>query len=218
MDLEETYTKNPCPQGAHFIPFDAHNEKTVASAFSQAGDLTDGTLDAIINLVGAGNGPAPITELTAESFDVVISRNLRSAFLISKYGIPLLAASGNGSLIHTSSGVAARGVKGVGSYAAAKGGLVSLSKTVSVESGPEVRCNVVAPGGVTNKVKINPETGKMVGPGGLDSGANLPNMPLGRFADPEDLVGAYLFLAGPAAGYVTGQVLHLSGGLVTPSP
>ena len=125
--------------------------------------------------------------------------------------------SENGSIIHTSSGVAARGVKGVGSYSASKGGLVSLSKTIAVENGPTVRCNVIAPGGVTNKVKINQSGDGAKGPFGLDVGKNLLQMPMGRFADPEDLVGAYLFLSGPASNYITGQVIHISGGLVTPS-
>ncbi len=218
LDLQETYNLNPCSEKATFIDFDAHIEDSVIAAFNKIKTLTNGYVHSIINLVGSGNKPAPITELATSSFDEVLSRNLRSAFLISKHGIPLLKKSGCGSLIHTSSGVAARGVPGVGSYSASKGGLVSLSKTIAVENGPDVRCNVIAPGGVTNKVKVNSNKTETKGPFGLNVVKNLDNMPMGRFADPIDLVGAYLFLAGPASGYITGQVIHISGGLVTPSP
>tara|TARA_B100000686_G_C16658055_1_gene899310 strand:- start:399 stop:1193 length:795 start_codon:yes stop_codon:yes gene_type:complete len=218
LDLKKTYESNPCPKQAKFVDFDAHDENSVIHAFAQINKLIDGKLDALINLVGAGNAPAPVMNIEVASFDEVISRNLRSAFLLSKHSLPLLAASKAGSIIHTSSGVAARGVPGVGSYSAAKGGLVSLTKTIAVENGPLVRCNAIAPGGVTNKVKIDADGKGATGPFGMDSGKNLANMPLGRFADPEDLVGTYLFLAGPASIYITGQVIHLSGGLVTPSP
>ena len=153
IDLKETYDIKPCPKEANFISFDAHKEESVKEAFKKIDIMTNGILHSIVNLVGSGNPPASITELNTSSFDEVISRNLRSAFLISKYGIPLLKNSKCGSLIHTSSGVAARGVHGVGSYSASKGGLVSLSKTIAVENGPLVRCNVIAPGGVTNKVE-----------------------------------------------------------------
>ena len=218
IDLKSTYEKNPAPKESTFLSFDAYDEETVINCFKEVSVISDGKIDAVINLVGSGNTPSPINMIETESFDEVISRNLRSAFLISKHSLPLLHASQNGSITHTSSGVAARGVKGVGSYSASKGGLVSLSKTIAVENGPTVRCNVIAPGGVTNKVKINESGDGAKGPFGLDVGKNLLQMPMGRFADPEDLVGAYLFLSGPASNYITGQVIHISGGLVTPSP
>ncbi len=214
LDMQATYDANPCPDNVTFVPIDAHEEDSVKDAIAKIAAKTGGTLDAMINLVGAGNGPAPLTELEAWSWDEVISRNLRSAFLLCKHIMPLLHASGDGAIVNTASGVAYRGVKGVGSYAAAKGGLISMTKTLAVENAPTVRCNVISPGGVTNKVKII--DGEVIGPHGLRTGVTTATIPLGRFADPEDIVPAALFLAGPASAYMTAQVLQLSGGLVQP--
>jgi NAD(P)-dependent dehydrogenase (short-subunit alcohol dehydrogenase family) len=214
LDMQATYDAKPCPDGVTFVPMDAHEDESVQQAVGDLVAKTGGVLDAVINLVGAGNGPAPITELETWSWDEVISRNLRSAFLICKYTMPLLHKSGDGAVVNTASGVAYRGVKGVGSYAAAKGGLISMTKTLAVENAPTVRCNVIAPGGVTNKVKII--DGEVIGPMGLKTGVTTATIPLGRFADPEDIVPAALFLAGPSSAYMTAQVLQLSGGLVQP--
>jgi NAD(P)-dependent dehydrogenase (short-subunit alcohol dehydrogenase family) len=215
VDLAETEAQNPAPAGAKFIAMDAYREESVRAAFGEI-ESAGPALDALINLIGSGNKPAPLALLETESWDDVISRNLRSAFLISKAAMPLLKASGAGAIVHTASGAAYRGIPGVGSYTAAKAGLIGMTKTFAVENAPEVRANVIAPGGVTNKVKVDPKTGKATGPQGLDVGYTLKTIPLGRFADPEDLVAPFLFLAGPSSGYMTGQVLQLSGGMLTP--
>lgn len=207
LDLAAAQAARPVPNGVHFIPFDTRSEQSVQDAFAAVAKITP-KLDALINLVGAGNGPSPITQTTLQSFDEDQSRNLRSAFLISKHAMALLAASGAGSLIHTASGVAQRALPGTGVYAAAKAGVIALAKHLALENGPTVRVNVISPGGVTNRVQ-NPKPGEPVPP-------HVAAMPLKRFADPEDLVGPTLFLAGPMSGYLTGQTLHLSGGAITP--
>ena len=214
VDLAATEAANPAPKGTTFIAMDAYHEDSVRAAFKKI-EHAGPTLDALINLIGSGNKPAPLAELETESWDDVISRNLRSAFLMSKAAMPLLKASGAGAIVHTASGAAYRGIPGVGSYTAAKAGLIGMTKTFAVENAPEVRANVIAPGGVTNKVKVA-EDGTATGPQGLDVSHILKTIPLGRFADPEDLVAPFLFLAGPASGYMTGQVLQLSGGMLTP--
>ncbi|MSO64846.1 MAG: SDR family oxidoreductase [Alphaproteobacteria bacterium] len=213
LDLQRTHDQSPVPKGVRFIPFDAHDEDSVQAAFAALAQHRP-AIDAVMNLVGAGNAPGPLTTKDVKHFDEDISRNLRSAFLISKHAMPLLKASGVGSLVHTASGVAYRPLKNVGAYAAAKGGLVSLSKTLAIENAPDVRVNVVAPGGVSNKVKVS--AAGAIGPGGLDVSAVTRMIPLGRVAEPEDLVGAFLFLAGPMSRQMTGQVLHVNGGAVMP--
>lgn len=207
LDLPMAQGRHPVPAGAHFIPFDTRSEDSVQAAFTAVAALTP-RLDALINLVGAGNEPSPLTETTLQSFDEDHGRNLRSAFLISKHAMALLRASGAGSLIHTASGVAQRALPGTGAYAAAKAGVIALAKHLALENGPMVRVNVLSPGGVTNRVQM-PKAGEPLPP-------HIAAMPLKRFADPEDLVGPALFLAGPMAGYLTGQTLHLSGGAITP--
>ena len=207
LDLAAAQVARPVPKGVHFVPFDTRGEESVRAAFAAVAKITP-KLDALINLVGAGNAPTALTETTVESFDEDHSRNLRSAFLISKHAMALLRASGAGSLIHTSSGVAVRALPATGAYGAAKAGVIALAKHLALENGPIVRVNVIAPGGVTNRVQM-PKPGEPLPP-------HVAAMPLKRFADPEDLVGPALFLAGPMSGYLTGQTLHLSGGAITP--
>lgn len=207
LDLAAAQAAKPVPADVHFVPFDTRSEDSVRDAFAAVARITP-KLDALINLVGSGNAPSPITETTVESFDEDQSRNLRSAFLISKHAMALLKASGAGSLIHTASGVAQRALPSTGAYAAAKAGVIALAKHLALENGPTVRVNVISPGGVTNRV-ANPKPGEPIPP-------HVAAMPLQRFADVEDLVGPALFLAGPMSGYLTGQTLHLSGGAITP--
>lgn len=204
--LDRPDTAHACPAGARFIGFDANDEAEVRAAFAPLGPK----LDAVVNLIGSGEGPAPAIEMDLERFDRVMNRNLRTAFLISKYAVPLLKASGAGSLIHTATGAAFRAMPGTADYTAAKGGLVAFARLLAAENGPDVRVNLIAPGGVTNRVHV--KDGKAVDTGGLDVSAILKALPLKRFADPDDLVGPVLFLAGPASSYITGQTLHLNGG------
>lgn len=196
-----------CPLGARFIGFDAKDEASVKAAFAQMAPR----LDAVINLIGGGQGPVPTVDMDLSRFTEVVDLNLRTAFLISKHAMPLLKASGAGSLVHTATGAAFRPLSGTGDYTAAKGGLVALSRLLATENGPTVRVNLVAPGGVTNRIAF--KDGVPVDPSGLDISPILKTIPLKRFADPDDLVGPILFLAGPASAYITGQTLHLNGGM-----
>ena len=199
------------PAGARFIGCDASDETSVRTAFAEIAAAAP-ALAAVINLIGGGDGVMPATDMGLDRFERVMNRNLRTTFLISKHAMPLLKRSGAGSLIHTASGAAFRAISGTADYTAAKGGVVALTRLLAAENAPEVRVNVSAPGGVTNRVKVSGEGSS--DPSGLNVAAIRKQIPLGRFADPSDLVGPILFLAGPAAGYITGQTLHLNGGLL----
>lgn len=204
--LDLPHTAPQCPPGARFIRCDANDEASVRAAFAPLGPR----LDAVVNLIGSGESPTPAIDMDLDRFDRVMNRNLRTAFLISKYAMPLLKASGAGSLIHTATGAAFRPMPGTADYTAAKGGLVAFARLLAAENGPDVRVNLISPGGVTNRVQVT--DGKAVDSGGLDVSAILKALPLKRFADPDDLVGPILFLAGPASSYITGQTLHANGG------
>ena len=213
LDLPATHDANPPPPEAQFIAMDAFEEEQVKSAFMAI--ATDyAAVDAVLNLIGAGKGPRALVDTPTEDFDEVVHRNLRASFLISKYAMPLLKASGAGSLVHTATGMAIRTIPGVGPYAAAKAGVIGLTRALAIENGPTVRVNVIAPGGVTNKVKVTGADAK--GPGGMDVAAIMNQIALKRFADPDDMVAPFLFLAGPSSIYITGQTLHVNGGAITP--
>ena len=131
VDMPVTRDANPPPDGVGFIPFDAHDADSVKTAFEEYG-RSEEALDAVINLVGGGDGPTALAELETARFDEVVSRNLRSAFLICQAAMPLLKASGAGAIVNTASGAAYRGLPGVGSYTAAKAGLIGMTKTFAV--------------------------------------------------------------------------------------
>ena len=173
-----------------------------------------GDLDFALNLT-FGRQLNPIVEMTQEQFDETIHTSLGGAFLVSRaIGRVLLKQGRGGSMVHFSSiaGEAAMG-RGTGAYAAAKGGINALVRELAVEWGTAgIRVNAVAPCQVRtsllDSVLNNAELGaredlikKMVS-----------KIPMGRLAEPMDLVGPCLFLISEASAMVTGHVLYVDGG------
>ena len=145
----------------------------------------------------------------------VIDANLTGAFLVAKAALPRLKAGRGASLVNVSSGLAARLRPGFGAYGASKAGLIALTKSIAVENAPDIRANVVAPGAVATAF-LRGGTGRAEAAVRLDVDAYARALPLGRIAEPADVVGPILFLCGPGAAYMTGQVLWVNGGGLTP--
>jgi 3-oxoacyl-[acyl-carrier protein] reductase len=107
-------------------------------------------------------------------------------------------------------------LKGYGPYAAAKAGVIALTKTLAVEAAPEIRANAVAPSAIlTDFMKGGLGRGDSDG-SWFDPTPYLPLIPLRRLAQVEDVVGPILFLASPAAAFMTGQTVHVNGGRFMP--
>jgi 3-oxoacyl-[acyl-carrier protein] reductase len=146
-------------------------------------------------------------EMSERDFDAVISVNLKGVFLCTRAVAPRMIAGGGGAILNASSVVGLYGNFGQTNYAATKAGVISMTKTWARELGRHnVRVNAVAPGFIaTEMVDAMPpkvlET--MVG-----------HTPLGRMGKPEDIAEAYFWLASDAAGFITGTVLSVDGGLV----
>ena len=162
--------------------------------------------------------PRRIETFSAAEWDRLLAVNLRSAFLACRAALPLLKGGDNPSIVTVSSLHAALPPEGFGPYGAAKAGLVNLTKGLALENAPTIRANSVAPSGM-----LTAFIGGGTGHGGdegptdwLDVAAIERATPLGRMARPEDVVGPILFLAGPAGRYITGQLLHVSGGRIMP--
>lgn len=179
-------------------------------------DVTDGQAvtemagqypaDIVISTVGI-NVRKRLDDYTDEEFDRVVRVNLKGVFTLVRAFGSAMAARGGGSLIAFSS-IRARTVEpGQGVYAATKAGLQQLLRTAAAEHGPAgVRFNAIAPGVVetplTDQIRSDPAWG----------GAYSAKSALGRWARPDEMVGAAVFLASDASTYVTGSVLYVDGG------
>ena len=204
---------HPVPDGVAAVPLDATREEDVASAFSAAAASLGG-IDALVNLAGFANRLASFDSLSEEEWEATVSGNLRAAFLCCKAGFPFLRQSPAGAIVNIASGQAVRPLPGFAPYSSSKSAVIALTKTIAAEGAP-VRANVVAPGAV-NTAFFTGGTGRPEREPSVDLRAYARTVPLGRAAEPADIVGPILFLLGPGAGFVNGQVLHVNGGGLMP--
>jgi 3-oxoacyl-[acyl-carrier protein] reductase len=214
LDLAVSHERHPGPNEAAFVPIDAHREETIVSAYEEIGK--DGPIDALINLVGYRDALHRLTDRDSASWDDIIAGNLRSAFLICRHALPLMADGS--ALVNVSSGLATRVLPGYAPYSAAKAGVIALTKGIAMENAPRVRANAVAPAAVKTAFLAG-GTGRVdeeEGDWDSEYGGYIKTIPMGRLAVPTDIVGPILFLAGPASGFMTGQVLYVNGGGLMP--
>ncbi len=165
-----------------------------------------GPLDVLVNNAGVVRRGG-LFAITEEMWDEVLDVNLKGTFLCAQAAARGMVARGRGVIVNIAS---MRGVEGGASsmhYAAAKAGVIALTKSLAKELAPSVRAVGVAPGYVDTRIQegLSPEQRLAVEAG----------TPLGRFGTGEDIAGAVLFLASERASYVTGQTLLVDGGRVT---
>ncbi len=166
---------------------------------------TWGSLDVLVNNAGITRDGLML-RMNEADWDAVIDTNLKGIFNFSKAAYRPMMKQRSGKIINMSSVVGVTGNPGQTNYAASKAGIIGFSKSLAKELGSRgVTVNVVAPGYVeTDMTARLPEAARE---------AMLGAVPLGRPARAEDIAGAVLFLASPAADYITGHVLHVDGGL-----
>jgi 3-oxoacyl-[acyl-carrier protein] reductase len=196
------------------VPLDATDPGAVEAAFAHVSGTVP-ALDGLVHLAGFTRTRTPAVEVEPADWREVIEGNLDSAYLCLRSAAPLLRRGRAPSVVLTSSGLALKSTPGYGSYAAAKAGVLALMRATATELAPDVRVNAVAPSAVETPF-LTGGTGRPVRAVGFDREAYLKTVPLGRMAQAEDVVGPILFLLGPASGYVTGQTLHVNGGLLMP--
>lgn len=151
----------------------------------------------------------PLGELEPAEWKRVIDASLTSGFLLARAVAPHLVARGGGPIAMVSTGYATKGMLHGPHYAAAKAGVEALVKSLALELGPEgVRVNALALGPVrTPMLDAKP---------GFDEGAVAATLPLRRVGQVADVVDPLLFLLGSGSGWITGQVLHVNGGMLMP--
>jgi 3-oxoacyl-[acyl-carrier protein] reductase len=165
-----------------------------------------GRLDILVNNAGTTRDQV-IMLMPEEDWDVVLRVNLKSAFNCSKAAVRAMMRKRYGRIVNISSVAGIAGNPGQTNYSASKAGLIGFSRALAREVAPrKITVNVVAPGFVPTALTNDlPDEIK---------DASLAGIPLGRWGEPTEVAGAVAFLAGEAAGYITGQVLNVDGGMV----
>lgn len=215
LDLPASLARHKPPAGILAHALDATDEAQVRAAFDALNKAWGG-LDALVNLAGFAAAKTPVDATPRAIWDEVMDGNLIAAFLCSQAALPLLREGSDAAIVNMSSGLAVKPAPGYGPYSVAKAGVLALTRLLAAENAPAIRANAVAPAAVDTAF-LKGGTGR----GGddsatlarLDLDAYLKTVPLARLAQPEDVVGPILFLLSPAAAYVTGQTLHVNGGL-----
>lgn len=202
-NLIETLEESKQPQ-VRFIETDVSDESSV-QALIESVIAEYGCIDILINNAGITRD-AMLSKMTTKQWKQVIDVNLSGVYYCTKHAAPHMTARGQGKIINTSSIVGLQGNLGQTNYAAAKAGVIGMTKTWARELGYKGVCvNAVAPGFIaTEMVAKMPE--KVVS-------AMSEKVPLRRLGLPEDVAEAYLYLASDAANYVNGTVLEVNGGL-----
>jgi 2-deoxy-D-gluconate 3-dehydrogenase len=194
---------------------DAESHVADLSESKSAGEVVErvveewGRIDFLVNAAGVqARGPA--IELSDEDWEMLYAVNLRAVFRACRAAARrMIEGQNGGAILNLASISSSVGVPGIVPYGAMKGGVVQLTRGLAVELAPHgIRVNAVAPGYVSTAMTEELWRDE-------DRRAEVAaRIPLGRFASPEEISPAALFLLSPAGGYITGEVLHVDGGYV----
>ena len=178
-----------------------------------------GKLDVLYANAGIGEAGNAI-DLTIEQWNRMIAINLTSVWLSCKYALPHMIAAGGGSIVNQSSLAGLIGVPSLPHYAAAKAGVIGLTRQIAVEYGPKkIRCNAICPGTIYTPLVATVWEKRGVGYG-ASPGASLAEQkkqagmgnPIQRMGEVEDCANLALFLASDESGWITGTAMPLDGG------
>jgi NAD(P)-dependent dehydrogenase (short-subunit alcohol dehydrogenase family) len=162
-----------------------------------------GRLDVAFNNAGAGHMPTPLADLAVDDFDRAIQVNLRGVFLCMKYEIA--AMRDGGAILNMSSTAGLNGVRGLGDYAAAKHGVIGMTKSAALDYAERnIRVNALAPGPILNDnlARAGEEAQKQV----------IRAVPLRRLGRPEEIGAAAAWLCSDQAAFITGATIPIDGG------
>lgn len=181
------------------------NEPAACNALVESVVSEYGALHVLVNNAGITRDTLAM-RMKDEDWDAVLQTNLSAVFRLSRAVIKPMMKQRQGRIVNITSVVGASGNAGQANYAAAKAGVAGMSRALAREIGSrKITVNCVAPGFI--------ETDMTDALDDKQKSALLGNIPLGRLGKPEDIAAAVTFLASPAAGYITGTVLHVNGGM-----
>jgi NAD(P)-dependent dehydrogenase (short-subunit alcohol dehydrogenase family) len=170
-----------------------------------------GRLDVLVNNAGKGLIGTVVT-ISESDWDDIISSNLKSVYLCSKHAIPLIRATGGGTIVNVASNVAQVGIRDRAAYVAAKGGVAALTRAMALDhSGDNIRVNAVAPGVIWSSyyermLKTVPDPDAFVA--GLKARA-----PMARLGQPDEIASIILWLASGDSSFATGAIFTVDGGM-----
>jgi len=194
---------------AIFIECDVSDERQVKSMVEKTIGAF-GRIDILVNNAGVGIYK-PVLETSSEDWDKCLGVNLKGAFLCAKYVLPQIQKVGKGAIVNISSVHSHATVNGVAPYAASKGGLTALTRSMAIDYGPAIRVNSIAPGWVLTPL-IQSIFDSYADPAGQQRAVEQRQV-MKRIGRPEDVGHAAAFLASDEADFITGTQLFVDGGL-----
>ncbi|OCC23022.1 hypothetical protein MB02_14470 [Croceicoccus estronivorus] len=183
----------------------AEIEKAVATAKDRFG-----ALHMLINVVGGSRPGKTVLEYDDQEWDFWVSLNLTSTFRMCRAAIPLMAESGGGSIVNISSGAAVTGMGRNPAYVAAKGGVISLTRSLAIDHAAQgIRANCIAPGPILTPLMKRNRSEQEI--------AFMSKLSLvGRLGKPEEIAGTAAFLCSEDGAFINGELINVAGGRAGP--
>ncbi len=200
-----TYNSSPPPDGLFGVRCDVTSVDDVDRAFTEVEEHFDGAVQVLVSNAGITRDGL-LLRMGEDDFTAVIDANLTAAYRVTKRAVQQMLRARSGRIILVSSVVGLLGAAGQANYASSKAGLVGLARSLARELGSRsITVNVVAPGPVATDMTAALGENRLA--------EITASVPLARMAEADEIAGVVEFLASPDAGYITGAVIPVDGGL-----